>query len=425
MRCGWKGEQGEEKRRSGMEYKESLVKILEELNACLEMRKRAKETSEIPEVSLQDILDELTVPNENPTVVKARVQCTHMEDKNREVIVVTPPPGADERNGGLGLHERDITLKPDTFGFCKQLKRPCKPVILGKRWLGCDMGNLINGMPSVHMSSYMICSVGDGYISLKTNGQRVGSSKKGYVTLEMFQDVPEKTVKEEGYEKFETWIYKEVVAYDLNTSLPEYGKTYAFSQEDVDEVNRVLEKYEINTPERIACFLANCAVESGSGSKPLEQYDGGDIFEYFREYEIGDTAKQLGNTQEGDGAKYRGVGAIQFTGRNAYTRFSEYAGDPKILEDGALYVGKECFWEAAGYYWSVYKPGDGFDFNGLCDEMAEMVEAAETEGEAEAVLAEKFHEIVGMINSGTKEHTRETDRRNYYDYYLNLLKENE
>ena len=408
-----------------MEYKESLVKILEELNACLEMRKRAKETSEIPEVSLQDILDELTVPNENPTVVKARVQCTHMEDKNREVIVVTPPPGADERNGGLGLRERDITLKPDTFGFCKQLKRPCKPVILGKRWLGCDMGNLINGMPSVHMSSYMICSAGGGYISLKTNGQRVGSSKKGYVTLEMFQDVPEKTVKEEGYEKFETWIYKEVVAYDLNTSLPEYGKTYAFSQEDVDEVNRVLETYEINTPERIACFLANCAVESGSGSKPLEQYDGGDIFEYFREYEIGDTAKQLGNTQEGDGAKYRGVGAIQFTGRNAYTRFSEYAGDPKILEDGALYVGKECFWEAAGYYWSVYKPGDGFDFNGLCDEMAEMVEAAETEGEAEAVLAEKFHEIVGMINSGTKEHTRETDRRNYYDYYLNLLKENE
>ncbi len=408
-----------------MEYKESLVKMLEELSACLEMKKRAKETSEIPEMSLQDILDELTVPNENPVVEKARVQCTHMGDENRKVIVVTPPPGADERNGGLGLRERDITLKPDTFGFCKRLKRPCKPVILGKRWLGCDMGNLINGMPSVHMSSYMICSAGGGYISLKTNGQRVGSSKKGYVTLEMFQDVPEKTVKEEGYEKFETWIYKEVVAYDLNTSLPEYGKTYAFSQEDVDEVNRVLEKYEINTPERIACFLANSAVESLSGSLPLEQYDGDDIFEYFRKYEIGDKAKQLGNTQEGDGAKYRGAGAIQFTGRNAYTRFSEYAGDPKILEDGALYVGKEYFWEAAGYYWSVYKPGDGFDFNGLCDEMAEMVEAAETEGEAEAVLAEKFHEIVGMINSGTKEHTRETDRRNYYDYYLNLLKENE
>ena len=98
-------------------------------------------------------------------------------------------------------------------------------------------------------------------------------------------------------------------------------------------MNRVLEKYEINTPERIACFLANCAVESGSGSKPLEQYKG-NIFEYFREYEQGYKAKQLGNTQEGDGAKYRGAGAIQVTGRDAYTRFSEYAGDPKILEDG-------------------------------------------------------------------------------------------
>ena len=88
-------------------------------------------------------------------------------------------------------------------------------------------------------------------------------------------------------------------------------------------------------------------------------------------------------------------------------------------------MGKEYFWEAAGYYWSVYKPEDGFDFNGMCDEMAEAVEMAETKEEVEAVLAEKFHEIVGMINSGTKEHTREADRRDYYDYYLNLLKENE
>ena len=336
--------------------------------------------------------------------------------------VVAPAPGADERNGGLGLREKDIKLEPDTFGFCKQLKKPCKPVILGNRWQGCDSGNLINGMPSVHMSSYMICSVGGGYISLKTNGQRVGSSKKGYVTLEMFQDVPEKTVKVEGYEEFETWIYKEVVAYDLNTSLPEFGKTYALSQEDVDEINRVLETYEINTPERIACFLANCAVASLSGTLPLEKYKGDNIFEYFRKYEIGYRAKQLGNTQEGDGAKYRGAGAIQVTGRDAYTRFSEYAGDPKILEDGALYVGKEYFWEAAGYYWGVYKPEDGFDFNGMCDEMAEAVEMAETKEEAEAVLAERFHEITKKINNGC---VGESDRRDYYDFYLNLLKESE
>ena len=75
----------------------------------------------------------------------------------------------------------------------------------------------------------------------------------------------------------------------------------------------------------------------------MEKYKGDNIVDYFRKYEIGYRAKQLGNTQEGDGAKYRGAGAIQFTGRNAYTRFSEYAGDPKILEDGALYVGKEYF----------------------------------------------------------------------------------
>ena len=65
-----------------------------------------------------------------------------------------------------------------------------------------------------------------------------------------------------------------MVSYDLTTSMPEYSDgTRGIRQEDVDELNRILWKYEINTPNRIAHFLAQCAVESQRGYGRVEQYN--------------------------------------------------------------------------------------------------------------------------------------------------------
>ncbi len=379
-----------------MEYKytESMVSLLSAAEEFLARSAETKNTGGIPEVSEEDAMNELTVPNENPVVISAEVRCPYAKNKDAKVKVMASALSGDERNGGLGLRETDIKLVPNTFGICKLSMGPCLPAILGSRWKGCDVGNLIGGQPSVNMSSYMICSIG-GLITLKTNGQRAGSTKKEYVTLEMLQNVP-----------INAWVYKPICTYDLETSLPEYGEIRKYTQEDVDEINRVLEKYEINTPERIAQFLAQCSVESGAGRLPVEQYDGDDIFLYFEDYETGEKALSLGNTQEGDGAKYRGGGAIQITGRDAYTAFSEYMDDPKILEDGALYVGQEYFWESAGYYWSVYKPesanDDRFNLNRKCDENAGV------------------YEITGIIN---KKHDGYPERKEYYDYYIGQLNE--
>ncbi len=379
-----------------MEYKytESMVSLLSAAEEFLARSAETKNTGGIPEVSEEDAMNELTVPNENSVVISAEVRCPYAKNKDAKVKVMASALSGDERNGGLGLRETDIKLVPNTFGVCKLFMGPCLPAILGSRWNGCDGGNLIGGQPSVNMSSYMICSIG-GLITLKTNGQRAGSTKKEYVTLEMLQNVP-----------INAWVYKPICTYDLETSLPEYGEIRKYTQEDVDEINRVLEKYEINTPERIAQFLAQCSVESGAGRLPVEQYDGDDIFLYFEDYETGEKALSLGNTQEGDGAKYRGGGAIQITGRDAYTAFSEYMDDPKILEDGALYVGQEYFWESAGYYWSVYKPesanDDRFNLNRKCDENAGV------------------YEITGIIN---KKHDGYPERKEYYDYYIGQLNE--
>lgn len=46
----------------------------------------------------------------------------------------------------------------------------------------------------------------------------------------------------------------------------------------------------------------------------------------------------LGNTQPGDGPKFKGAGVLQLTGRYNYTKAAERLCDPKIVERGVDYV---------------------------------------------------------------------------------------
>ena len=49
----------------------------------------------------------------------------------------------------------------------------------------------------------------------------------------------------------------------------------------------------------------------------------------------------LGNTQPGDGPKFKGAGVLQLTGRYNYTRASEKLADPKIVERGVDYTSEQ------------------------------------------------------------------------------------
>src|SRR6187431_138745 len=73
-------------------------------------------------------------------------------------------------------------------------------------------------------------------------------------------------------------------------------------------INTTIEKFNIDTPKRLAAFLAQLAHESGSFKYVRELADG-------RAYE---GRKDLGNTQPGDGPKFKGRGLIQLTGRTNY-----------------------------------------------------------------------------------------------------------
>ena len=94
-----------------------------------------------------------------------------------------------------------------------------------------------------------------------------------------------------------------------------------------------LVSYGISDPVEFAAIMAQCSHESG-GFKYVREL-GNDS--YFTKYE---GRVDLGNTQAGDGLKYKGRGFIQITGRDLYTKAGAYlgidlVGKPELAEDSA------------------------------------------------------------------------------------------
>lgn len=150
----------------------------------------------------------------------------------------------------------------------------------------------------------------------------------------------------------------------------EQAKALGIGEQWVEPLNETFEKYEINTPKRQACFIGQCMHESG-GFKFLREnlnYSAKGLVatwpsrfpneEYAEEYarkpeRIANKvySGRMGNTEEGDGAKYIGRGLIQLTGKDNYKAASEalsvdFIGQPQLLEQpryAAL---------SAGWYWN-------------------------------------------------------------------------
>ncbi|QDH49245.1 endolysin [Pantoea phage Phynn] len=127
----------------------------------------------------------------------------------------------------------------------------------------------------------------------------------------------------------------------------------------IDPLNALFAEREINTVNRVAGFLSQIGVESEELLYTRELGNSA----YFNKYDIRfapQKAKDLGNTQPGDGAKFKGRGLIQVTGRANYTACGKALGidllnTPELLEQPKWAV------ESAGWYWGLR------NINALCD----------------------------------------------------------
>jgi len=114
----------------------------------------------------------------------------------------------------------------------------------------------------------------------------------------------------------------------------------------VEPLNKAMERFEINNPQRIAMFLAQIGHESG-GLKHVKEnlnYRSSQLLKvfpkYFRDRDPADYERKpekianlvyggrMGNGTEetGDGYKYRGRGLIQLTGHDNYNAFANGVG---------------------------------------------------------------------------------------------------
>lgn len=118
----------------------------------------------------------------------------------------------------------------------------------------------------------------------------------------------------------------------------------------VDPLNAALDEFEVNTPKRQAAFLAQLAHESGS-------------FRYVKELASGEAyegRKDLGNTEHGDGVRYKGRGLIQITGRANYAACSvALFGHPsRLLTEPELLEQPESACRSAAWFWHSRKLSD-------------------------------------------------------------------
>ena len=173
-----------------------------------------------------------------------------------------------------------------------------------------------------------------------------------------------------------------------------FNKTPAATVEPlVDDLNHAMENFFINTPQRVAAFMAQIDIESG-GLKAREEnlnYRAERLIEvfprHFKDVDAKDYDRnpekianrvyrdRMGNGSEasGEGWRYRGRGFIQLTGKNNYTAFGKAMG--MSPEEASKYMeSAEGACMSAGWFWETNKLNSVAD-KGQIDEVSRIINA--------------------------------------------------
>jgi predicted chitinase len=141
-------------------------------------------------------------------------------------------------------------------------------------------------------------------------------------------------------------------------------------------IQQAMAEFDITSYLRETAFLAQLAHESGE-LRYMEEIASGAAYE---------GRANLGNTQPGDGKRYKGRGPIQLTGRANYTKYGQLLG-LDLVNDPNIAATKEVGFRIAGQFWKL---------NGL-NELADQ---------------QQFKSITKRINGG---YNGLEDRLKYYE----------
>lgn len=139
----------------------------------------------------------------------------------------------------------------------------------------------------------------------------------------------------------------------------------------IEQIPEVMQKFAVNTPLRLAHFLAQCGHESGGFKLTQENlnYSAKGLMGIFKKYfptqALADQyarkpekianrvyGGRMGNGPEasGEGYKFRGRGYIQLTGKQNYTAFD--ASVPESIVDNPDLVATKYPLASAAWFWS-------------------------------------------------------------------------
>ena len=101
-----------------------------------------------------------------------------------------------------------------------------------------------------------------------------------------------------------------------------------FTDTEVADCNRMLKETGFGEDPELASMLIANILHETCNMKYMKEIADGWAYEY---------RSDLGNTQSGDGPRFKGAGVLQLTGRYNYQRFSDAIGDPRVMA-GVDYV---------------------------------------------------------------------------------------
>jgi len=134
------------------------------------------------------------------------------------------------------------------------------------------------------------------------------------------------------------------VTMDKLRRLAPTGKGFILGGLD-DDLSKIAEPFGImNSNLRLCHFLAQAAHES-AGFRTLEEFASGKAYE---------GRLDLGNTQSGDGVRFKGRGIFQLTGRHNYTKMSKKLG-VDLVENPKLAQRPDISLKTACHYWDSRK----------------------------------------------------------------------